>query len=510
MVCQADDGRRPRLYQARPDLPIFRAIPNAGRDIECPRCDGVVLLESVGGNAVFDLDIVCASCGGLLPLPTFPCGRGLGGVVRHVRRDHRFVGTFALELDEVVVGPRAARQRASETGTKSDAQDDARQHLLDIAGIEGVIADARSAFEPVLEALGDRRGSPRHPLLRLIRRLQNNVDALRAGSDVVDVRTVISLQRATTAFSGWAQDPLSTRIIQESTQPESFDHNVALIEVASMLDATQLGPELVAPSDGRTADLILRISANRFIDLDIKAPRALRYPEGEATKVVEPRRTIRKALRSSRGQFARDGILVIAGEIWFGSIDAYAQAAGHLLTEQLPDDASREARTHYEQLLGIIFASTGYEELGRSFRARLFMRWVPNPRYAGEIALVLPRDLDGPFEIAFWPGPKGTNPPDATTRPPAFDTRQDPARFRVLATKEVEVAGTIETQASKGTSGRTLVWQFGEGQRPGADVDFDVACEAGFTTVTVRKEGSLVADPTVGWIDLRGVRFTIA
>ena len=277
-----------------------------------------------------------------------------------------------------------------------------------------------------------------------------------------------------------------------------------------MLEAAQLAPELVPPSDGRTADLILRISASRFVDLDIKAPQPMRYPDREVIRVVEPRRTIRKALRSCRGQFVRDGILVIAGEIWFGGIDAYAQAAEHLLSEQLPDDASPEARAHYEQLLGIIFASTGYEELGRSFHSRLFMRWVPNPRYAGEIALELPRDLDGPFSIAFWPGPKGANLLDETTRLPAFDTRHDPARFRVFATNKVEVAGTIANQGSESTPGPTVVWQFAEGHRPGTDIDFDVACEAGFTTVTVRRNGSLVADPSVGWIDLRGVCFTIA
>lgn len=410
-------------------------------------------------------------------------------------------------MDEVVVGPRAARQRARETGTDSDAPDACH---LDIAGIEGMIADARSTFAPVIEALRDRRGTSKHPLLRLLRRLQDNVDELRAGGDVVDVRTAISLQRATAAFTGWARDPSSARILRESTQPESFDHNTALVQVASMLEAAQLAPELVPPSEGRTADLILRISASRVVELDIKAPRAMRYPEGEVIKVVDPRRTIRKALRSSRGQFARDGILVVAGEIWVGGIDGYAQAAEHLLSEQLPDDASREARAHYEQLLGIIFASTGYEDLGRSFRSRLFMRWVPNPRYAGEIALVLPRDLDGPFSIAFWPGPKGTNPPDGTKRSPAFDTRQDPARFRVLATNELEVAGTIVSRVLESAPGRAVVWQFAERQRPGTDVDFDVACEAGFTTVTVRSDGSLVADPSVGWIDLRGVRFTIA
>lgn len=507
MAPRPDDNHRPRLYQARPDRPVFRGIWGVGGDIECSECSRVVLLESVGHQALFDIDVVCASCDGVLHLPTFPPGRGLGGVVRHVRRDHNFVGTFALEMDEVVVGPRAARQRASETSTDRVAPD--ARHL-DIAGIERLLADARSTFEVVIDALRDRPGFSKHPLLRLIALLESNLDELRAGGDVVDIRTAMTLQRATAAFTAWEQDPSGNRMLRESKHPETFDHNASLLQVASMLEAAQLAPELVPPSQGRTADLILRISASRSVDVDIKAPRPVRYPEGDVAKLVEPRKTIRKGLRSSRGQFARDGILVIAGEIWFGGIDAYAQAAEQLLSEQLAEDASPEARAHYERLLGIIFASTGFEQLGLSFRSRLLARWVPNPRYAGEMVLDLPRDLDGPFDIAFRPGPQGTDFSDEATQSPVFDTRHDPARFRVSGNNEVEVAGKIANQASPSTRDRTVVCQFADGHRPGADVDFDVACEAGFTLVTVRTDGSLIADPSVGWIDLRGVRFAIA
>lgn len=504
-----DDGRRPRLFQARPGVAVFRGSPTAGGELKCADC-GEVLVESIADNALFDVDIVCASCGHVLQLPTFPAGRRLGGVVRHVRRDHHFVGTFQLEMDEVVVGPRAERQRRTETGTPSTFPD---SRLLDVAGIEKLIAEARSMFELTVESVPSRRGRSKHPLLRLIRELQENVTALCAGGDEVDVRAAISLQQATAAFKVWARDPSSPRILQESKQPEAFAHNVALLQVASMLEAAGLAPELVPPSKVRTADLILRISASHFVELDIKAPQSMRYPEGQVIRLVEPRRTIKQALRSSRGQFARDGILVIAGEIWFGGIDAYAEIAEHRLHEQLPTDASREARAHYEQLMGIIFAGTGYEEIGdSSFRSRLSMRWVPNPRYAGDIALDLPREVDGRYSIAFSPGSRGTSSSHETTPSPAFNTHHDPSdppRFSVIASNEIAVEGSIVNQHPVGLPSRSVVCQFPGGHRPFSDIDFDVACETGFTTVTARGDGSLVADPSVGWINLRGIRFTI-
>jgi hypothetical protein len=371
------------------------------------------------------------------------------------------------------------------------------------------MADARSTFAAVLASLRDRRSARKHPLLRLLRDVQDNVDRICAGSVEVDVRTAITLQRVTAAFAAWAHDPSHAGLLQESTQPEGFDHNTALLQVASMLEASQLAPEFVPRSQSRTADLILRISASHWIDLDNKAPKALRHPEGRQVRWVDPRRTIASAIRRSRGQFYRDGILVISGEIWFGGIDAYMQAAERLLERALPDDASPAARAHHEQLLGIIFASTGYEELGRSFQSRSFFRWVSNPHYAGDIGLELSRDVDGPFSVSFPTRLKGTNQPDDTTSH-TFDTRSEPARYKVLATNEVEVEGHIINQSCGVSSSRILVWQFPPGHRPDADVEFDVACETGFTSVAVLRDGSLLADPTVGSIDLRGVRFARA
>lgn len=321
-------------------MPIFRAIPEVGLDIECPHCDGVVLAAGVGRNRVFDVDVVCASCGLATPLPSFPSGRGLGGVVRRVRSDHHFTGTFVLETDEIVVGPRAVRQRARETGI-GGRRPELTERVLDVAGIEEVVERARSTLGPVLDALRDRGRSPTHPLPRLISRLEDNVDELRAGGRVVDLRAVMSLERATAVFAAWSKDPSASKLLQESTHPEGFDHNAALLQIASMLEAAGLGPELVPPKGGgRTADLALRLSASRVIDLDVKTPQALRYRPDEVFKFVDPRRTIRKALRASRGQFGFDGILVVAGEVWIGGVEGYATTRDHLRFHRLRGDQS--------------------------------------------------------------------------------------------------------------------------------------------------------------------------
>jgi hypothetical protein len=106
----------PRLIQSAPDRPVFRGVGNDGQNGVCASCEEVLLLENVSAEAVFDIKIQCASCGGVSRMPAFPLGRGLGGVLRVVRRDHRAAGTFVMDMDEVIVGERAVRSRARETG----------------------------------------------------------------------------------------------------------------------------------------------------------------------------------------------------------------------------------------------------------------------------------------------------------------------------------------------------------------------------------------------------------
>lgn len=475
-----------------------------------------MLLENVSADAVYDIAIECASCGGVTRTPQRPPGRGMGGILRVVKRDHHAVGTFVLDMDEVVVGEEAVRSRARETGSDLAETDPA---LMDIAGIEQAINDARATFDPILKVARPGRGQERpapHRLVRLIELLEENVRSLRGGDITVDVYSIMSLQRATSAYRRWAHDPSSSRLMQESTQPEAFDHNTVLLQVATLFESAHLGPELVGPSTGRTADLILRISASHLIQVDTKAPRALQRPAKNMISPVEPRRTIKRALRSSRGQFTAPGILVIAGDFWIGGLDAYAEATALLLNAPLAPDASPEARLHYQRLLGVVLVSTGYEVEERTYRARLYARWVPSPRYSERIALTLPPEFGGQFTISISPsidssGHRGTQEDSGSDSAATFESGAfDPARFRLLGDDEVEVDGAIVNSSPSGGTEPTVVFQFPEGFRPPIAIDFDVACEVGFTVVTVMPDGSLLADPSVGWISLHGVRFKTA
>lgn len=512
----------PLLIQASPARPVFRGVGDGSHDVLCAACGKVVLLENVSADAVFDVQIQCASCGAITDMPACPAGRGLGGILRPIRRDHRFVGTFVLDMDEVVVGEEAVRRRRSETGQDKREPEHAQ---LDIPGIERVVHDARSTFAPILRVVAPasrRRRIAKHRLVRLIEAVEGNLDSLRGGGDTVDLRSIITLQRAIRAFRDWERDPSAGRIMEESKQPEAFDHNAVLLQVATVFESAGLGAELVPPGDGRTPDLTLRVSSNHRIEIDTKTPRALQLPAGDVFKLVPARDTIRVALRRSRGQFGTSAILVLAGEAWLDGIDAYATATESILNAPLAQNASAEARLHYERLLGVLLVSTGYEEVGEgTYGSRLFLRWIPSPRYSGPIDLALSRTFDGPFSIRIKPTPARTGERDHQGATPDDDVEDDvgrfeqepafdPARFRKIGDGEVEADGTIVNNAPRRGTERTRVIQFPESFRPPLAMDFDVACEVGFTVVTVLADGSLLADPSVGWISLHGIRFKIA
>jgi hypothetical protein len=89
---------------------------------------------------------------------------------------------------------------------------------------------------------------------------------------------------------------------------------------------------------------------------------------------------------------------------------------------------------------------------------------------------------------------------------------ENPMRF-ALDDGEVVVEGTIGNRSQTGNGGvaeRLTVVTLPAGYRPAEDLDFEVESESGSTTVTVQTNGELLADPTVGWIRLDGIRLPAA
>ena len=408
----------PLLIQAA-DVPLVIGTARDARDILCPACHGSVLLSSMPDESVYDVAFKCFRCEAVVLSPSLPSGCGVGGAV-HVLRpgQHAIYASLVVDCDHIVIGAPGMQRRAAETGSIRDPQP---RFLLDVPGIASVLVRARDAFGPLVEAAEQRfaRTPKRHRLVHLIKSVEENLAAIKTGSQEVDVVSAIELWRLANQFHRWRLDPSYERLLTESIEPTAFSHNAVLLTIASRFADGGLGVELVSPmacsvDDGRTPDLRVRMSARRWIEADVKAPATLQRQQDVELTDKPALKIIEDAVRSSRGQFSTAALLVIGGALWDdGRFDEHETAVERVLSKPLRTGASPEARHHHHVLLGVILVSTTIE-LARTRGTGDFkgnwnevdwtpdvqFRWVANPHYRLDFDLSFAADMSS-FEANF-------------------------------------------------------------------------------------------------------------
>lgn len=398
--------------------PVIAGVGSGVEDALCPGCGESVLLASVAPASVYDLAIECSLCGTVAKTASLAPGEGLGGAVLVVPACGVRAGTtFVADCDQIVVGEPGAERRHGETGVHPTSP---TRVELDVDGIASVLASAREAFAPIVADIEQRfKLAPnRHRLAHLLYAVDRNLCACRAGSREVDVLAAVELADIASLFDRWFRDPNHARLVQECRDPNTFCHNLVLLRVASLLADVQLGAELVPPdpvSEARRSDMRIRLSARRWVEVDVKTPTTLQRLEGVQVPTKSAAGVVASAVRSSRGQFVGPGILVIGGAFWSGDMDGHAAAASRVLAGPLAQDASSDAHEHHASLLGIVLVSTdiGYartrgegefagnwNEVDFSTNAR--HRWIPNPGYALDLDFSFAADMST-FDVSFRP-----------------------------------------------------------------------------------------------------------
>ncbi len=94
-------------------------------------------------------------------MPAFEPGRGLGPIARRIVGDHRFVGPFVLDMDEVVIGEPGVQERARETGGGDPPSDPI---LLDIGGVRASLLKRGRRSNRSSRQLNRERVASRRPI----------------------------------------------------------------------------------------------------------------------------------------------------------------------------------------------------------------------------------------------------------------------------------------------------------------------------------------------------------
>jgi hypothetical protein len=72
----------------------------------------------------------------------------------------------------------------------------------------------------------------------------------------------------------------------------------------------------------------------------------------------------------------------------------------------------------------------------------------------------------------------------------------------------VTLGGQAENKG--GPSGPSVVFVLPEGHRPETEMRFQAKSEHGETEVIVKPDGSVIADPSKGWVSFDGISFAVA
>jgi hypothetical protein len=424
-------GDRPILVQHGGE-PVIRGIQADGADQRCPNCRKSVILAQVVDGEVFDLAFECGMCRAIAIAPSFPAGRGLGGVHFRVPPgrhtvwpasanpfERRPATTMENDHGAIIVGPSAVLQRARETGTTPPGQSDRAATRVEMTArfIRELLDRARHLFADFLpgEEARLRRGlrhvatPPRNPhaLAELTVGLERNLDDLEKGGRDVDVASVLDLHRALDLYERWREDPAFPALL--AAAKSSFRHDVILLAAASVLADSGLGPEFHFDTGRRAADLRIVVALRRAFMVEVKAPDVPFRPadEGASTSL---RQVVRNCFDSAEDQLEgpSPGVLVIGGRfIASSTLDTLVDETRKFWEEK------GTRRTHLAAAL-IVTTSLTYQRRAETaalpfdwshidFTPGLTPRWIPNPHYASDLTLTFPERFDGPYDIAFKP-----------------------------------------------------------------------------------------------------------
>jgi hypothetical protein len=377
------------------DGPVFRGDADDGIDYVCGSC-GALIAECVA-NQFFQFGVVCVRCKALVAFGDLPAGRPLPSGKAVVLNDgrYRLSRTIDTRRDVVMAGEDAVRQRERETGRASTTRPG--NTTLDEEFLRGMVNEAQELLGERYERLaashlrGQQSPTPprdAHRLMALIDAATVAADSFSSGIPEIDAVATAELHTALVSFARWKNDPCWPSIAASLGNPSDYLHAVVLLVTASYLTDAGNGIELIdAPGDKRTPDMRIHVTAETYVNTEVKTPRALIRRDVPLT-LDDARAVVRGRMTSARtavgGQLdpSAPGLLIIGG---FGLRSGDETVLRIAAMQELQ---RRGASTSH--ILGIALVSLGAvldaapeTGVGLSLTGTAHTDIVLNPRYEG-------------------------------------------------------------------------------------------------------------------------------
>ena len=298
-----------------------------GVSYSCHQC-AVVLVDAVGERQLWDVAIRCPLCLAVGTTAPLPAGQATGSAVLVEGGRFRLGMAVRLPATAVIVGPRAIRQRLSETGRGlfADTRRPRPPARPDLAAAADHIKERLGpTYERIRAAYEKGKASSTPPAV--LHRLPELLDAVdlaarisRLGVPTVDPVASAELLMVAELFEAWSRNPEWPDIRTSLESTTKFDHDIIVLMAATFLSDSGNDVSLVpARGAGRNVDLHIRTTATDYVRIEVKAPRLCRGPLHAPIDRPAARRIVQKAVNdagmSEAGQLAPDapGVLVIGG-----------------------------------------------------------------------------------------------------------------------------------------------------------------------------------------------------
>lgn len=311
---------RPFLLQGS-EAPILRIVDGGDNTLLCAGCESSVLVKGYKPECLVGIGLQCIKCGHITWTPSLPPGETFHFQIVTLGSTGRYLIGSTIQQNanvtitcdqELAMENAESRPRPAEAEPLNLSQDGLGALATELDLLSG------GRFGPCLlsaeRAIAHgQRYFRENPLAWAIRYLLRQLERghLEAHEDSLVALGLISGYRH--ILSRWRHHPHFSYLAQELCS--HFHHTFSQLIAASYLSdhGNKIAFSLATQGAGRVADLYVRLSAVEMLNLEVKAPEAIEWPNDlcQRSKMKE---IVKKCLSKARGQIStsKPGILIIA------------------------------------------------------------------------------------------------------------------------------------------------------------------------------------------------------
>lgn len=298
---------RPVLVQAT-EGPILRYLDRGQSILRCSGCDGSVLVEGYKEECLVGIGLECSKCGHITWTPSRPQGEifPLKPIVLTSGRKYRIESTLEVASMVAIISDREAALERAEMAPKSAQKErlELSPRALDTMAAElnqlsdNRFKDSLASAERAID--GGQRYFRKSPLAWALTYVSRQLDkgVLRAAEE--DTRVALGLIICyTNVLHNWRNHPHIQQLAKELCA--HFHHTLAQLIAADYLHGLGNRITFNPPGAAPSADLYVRLTVQKRLYLEVKAPRDIEWPN-RISHHSEMKRIVQKCLSDAKKQ----------------------------------------------------------------------------------------------------------------------------------------------------------------------------------------------------------------